>query len=157
MNPRTKESLSIDDMVAKLIEHLPAEARLAKHEALSGSAHKLRAVVKACNGALVELANVVLWKYDKRLSQGGWPTPNEGHDMATAAQKHFDPLVDACIELIRAETALVNGLTSLPFVLGLFDTKRISVLNSVRFQLAGGLIPPPPDLESATSIDVVRL
>jgi hypothetical protein len=150
MNPKTKESVSIDDVVAQLIESLPAEARAAKHDALTGSAHKLRAVVKVCDQALTELADVVLWKYNKRLPHRDWPTPKGGQDLVIEAQKHFDPLVTACVELIRAETAQVNGLASLPFVLGLFDTRRISVLTSVRFQLAGGLVPPPAAL--ATSI-----
>jgi hypothetical protein len=151
MSSTNKASIAIDVVVAQLIEHLPAEAGSAKHEALSGSAHKLRAVIKACGSALVELENAVLWNYDNRLLPGTWLTPKGAQDLTAEAQKHFEPLVTACIDLIRTETELINGLGSLPFVLGMFETKRLSVLASVRIQLAGGLIPPPPALKELTT------
>jgi len=141
MSPKTKGIATIDVFVAQLIEHLPSEARSAKHEALSGSAHKLRAVVKVCEQALRELENAVLWNYDKTLIPGERPTAKRRQAQVAEAEKHFEPLVDACIDLIRSETALVNGTDSLPFVLGLFETRRRSVLAAIRLQLLGGLVP----------------
>jgi hypothetical protein len=121
-------------------ERLPTEARSAKHEVLSGSAHKLRAVVKICERALVELENAVLRDYELTSRRGGGPSKTK-HDLLAETQTRFDPLVSACTDLIRAETALVNGLESLPFVLGLFETKRLSVFAAIQLHMLGGILP----------------
>jgi len=145
MNPRTKANAAINVVVAQLIERLSTEARSAKHEALNGSAHKLRAVIKTCERALVELENEVLWNYEKTLVPEAWHGSIARHDLAAEVQKHFDPLVSACTDLIRVETALINGLDSLPFVLGMFETKRLSVLASIRLQVLSGIYGFPSD------------
>jgi hypothetical protein len=143
MSPKANERPTIDVVVTDLIQRLPAEAKQAMHEAPRGSAHKLRAIVKVCARALLELENEVLWRYEKTLVLGRWPTYEKRQQAAQEMLIHFDPLVDACIDLIRAETAVVNGLPSLPFVLGLFETKRLSVLAAIHHQVLGlGSMPP---------------
>jgi len=144
MSPKTKANATIEVVIARLIERLPTDVRSAKHEALGGSAHKIRAVLKVCERALVELENAVLFNHERIPLRGSVP-PKTKQELIAEAQKHFEPLVIACIELIRAETALVNGLESLPFVLRLFESKRLSVLAAIRLEMLGGLLPLPLD------------
>jgi hypothetical protein len=134
MNARTRAP-NLDVVVATLIERLPVEVKLAKHEAPDGSAHKLRAVIKTCGRALVELENAVLRHYALPLAA----SDSRAADRAVYADmvRHFDPLVSACTDLIRSEIAQIHGLDSLPFVQGLFETKRLSVLAAIRLQVIG--------------------